>query len=156
VTASSAPRVKVLFVCIGNSCRSQMAEALARHHAADVMEASSAGVSPLGRIVDPTHKVLHERGIRADGQFSKGVREAAPGAADIIVNMTGMPGRSLFRGANVLDWEISDPYGEDLLIYREVCDEIAERVQALAQTLRAKRAAPAAGAAVSRASENPL
>jgi len=131
-------RKKVLFVCIGNSCRSQMAEALARHVAADVMEPSSAGLSPLGTIAGSTRKVLLERGIRSDGQSSKGLRDVDPDTAHLIVNMTGMPGKSVFPGANVLDWEIDDPYGEDLLAYRRICDDIEELVHKLAEALRAE------------------
>ncbi|MGC1580579.1 MAG: hypothetical protein WA766_03800, partial [Candidatus Acidiferrales bacterium] len=57
--AQSKP-TRVLFVCIGNSCRSPMAEALARHSASDVIEAASAGISPLGRVADLTRKILVE------------------------------------------------------------------------------------------------
>jgi arsenate reductase len=127
---------KILFVCIGNTCRSQMAEALARHSASDVIEAASAGLSPFGKIVEPTRKTLLERGIRVDGQHSKGLREVEPDTFDLIVNMTGMPGRALFPGAKVVDWDIADPYGEDMLLYRQICDEIAEHLDKLAASLR--------------------
>ena len=127
---------KVLFVCIGNSCRSQMAEALARHLASDVIEPSSAGLSPLGTIAGPTRKVLLERGIHLVDQYSKGLREANPDHAHLVVNMTGMPGKTLFPGAEVLDWDVDDPYGEDLATYRRSCDEIEELVKDLAEKLR--------------------
>jgi arsenate reductase len=139
-------RAKVLFVCIGNSCRSQMAEALARHAAADVIEASSAGISPLGRIVEPTRRVLLERGISTDGQYSKSTREVDPDAAHLIVNLSGMPGRSLFPGANVVDWEVEDPFGEDLECYRQALNDIEARLRELAAELRARREAQGAPA----------
>ena len=113
-----------------------MAEALARHSASDVIEAASAGLSPFGKIVEPTRKTLLERGIRVDGQHSKGLREVEPDTFDLIVNMTGMPGRALFPGAIVVDWDIADPYGEDLLMYRQICDEIEEHLSILAADLR--------------------
>ena len=69
-----ATRVKVLFLCIGNSCRSQMAEAIARHRAEDIIEPSSAGLVPFGEIAPPTLKVLDEAGISASGQYSKPLR----------------------------------------------------------------------------------
>ena len=131
---------KVLFVCIGNTCRSQMAEALARHSSSDVIEAASAGLSPFGKIVEPTRKVLLERGIRMDGQHSKGLREVEADSFDLIVNMTGMPGRALFPGAKVVDWDIADPYGEDMLLYRQICDEIEEHLTTLVASLRAEGA----------------
>ena len=113
-----------------------MAEALARHSASDVIEAASAGLSPFGTIVEPTRKILLERGVRVDGQHSKGLREVEPDSFDLIVNMTGMPGRALFPGAHVVDWDIADPYGEDMLTYRQICDEIGEHLDTLAASLR--------------------
>ena len=113
---------KVLFICVGNTCRSQMAEALARHLAADVIEPSSAGISPFGRIVDTTRRVLLERGVKVDGQWSKGLREVAPDQADLVVNMSGMPGTALFPNARVVDWDVGDPYGENMGVYREIRD----------------------------------
>jgi len=127
---------RVLFVCIGNSCRSQMAEALARHLASDAIEPASAGLSPLGSISVPTRVVLLERGARVDGQYSKGLPEVDPDSAELIVNMTGIPGQALFPGAQVVDWDVDDPYGEDLLVYCRVRDEIEELVTELAASLR--------------------
>lgn len=135
---SVAPK-RVLFVCVGNSCRSQMAEALARHHASDVMEASSAGISPLGIIADPTRQVLIERGVLMPGHSSKGTTEANISTAELIVNMTGIRGKALFREnltAPVEDWEVTDPYGDELGVYRRVCDEIEALVIELAARLR--------------------
>ncbi|HUK53589.1 MAG TPA: low molecular weight phosphatase family protein [Candidatus Binatia bacterium] len=133
-----APK-RVLFVCVGNACRSQMAEALARHHASDVIEASSAGISPLGVIADPTRQVLLERGILMPGHSSKGTTEANIHAAEMIVNMTGIHGKALFREnlpTPVVDWEVTDPYGDELGVYRRVCDEIEALVIELAARLR--------------------
>jgi len=129
-------RTQVLFVCVGNTCRSQMAEALARHLAADVIEPSSAGISPYGRIVDTTRRVLLERGVSVDGQYSKGLRDVAPATADLVVNMTGIPGTALFPRVRVVDWDVEDPYGEELAVYRRIRDEIEERVAELAESLR--------------------
>jgi protein-tyrosine-phosphatase len=130
------PPKKILFVCIGNTCRSQMAEALARHSASDMIEPASAGLSPFGKIIEPTRRVLLERGVRMDSQHSKGLRDVNADSFELIVNMTGMPGRSLFPGANVVDWDIADPYGEDLQMYRQICDEIEEHLNALVADLR--------------------
>jgi len=113
-----------------------MAEALARHLASDVIEPSSAGISPFGRIVDTTRRVLLERGVKVDGQWSKGLREVAPEQVNLVVNMSGMPGSALFPNARVEDWDVGDPYGEDMSVYREIRDEIEERVTKLAEELR--------------------
>ena len=61
--------INLLFVCVGNSCRSQMAEALARHLGQDRVRAWSAGSNPLGEIVPLTFDVLKEKGISLDGQW---------------------------------------------------------------------------------------
>lgn len=133
-----APK-RVLFVCVGNSCRSQMAEALARHHASDVIAPTSAGISPLGIIADQTRQVLLERGIMMPGQRSKGTSEADIAAAQLIVNLTGIHGPALFRdnvGAPIEDWDVTDPYGDEMGVYRRVCDEIEARILELAARIR--------------------
>jgi arsenate reductase len=133
-------RVRVLFVCVGNSCRSPIAEAIARHTAADVIDASSAGIAPLGYIAEPTRKVLLERGILVDGQYSKGMNdESIQQPADLLINMTGKPGARLFPKLNCEDWVVEDPYGEDMETYRRICDDIEARVTDLAARLRAQQ-----------------
>jgi arsenate reductase len=131
-------RKKVLFVCIGNSCRSQMAEALAKHHARDVIDPASAGVSPFGSIMEGTLNALRLRGISAEGQYSKGLGEAIHFQPDLIVNMSGVTGKSLFPRADVVDWRVQDPYGEDVETYLRICDDIEARVKKLAEGFRAK------------------
>ena len=133
------PLKRVLFLCMGNACRSPMAEALAQHLAPDVMEASSAGLYPLGYIAAPTLAVLAENDIPCKGQTSKVLREADLYAADLIINMTGRPAKILFddRSLPVEDWDVGDPFGSDLGTYRAIRDEIARRVTELAAHLRA-------------------
>ena len=132
--------LKVLFVCLGNSCRSPIAEAVARHMASDVIAASSAGLSPLGRIQDSTRKVLLERGIAVDSQFSKGLNDdTLLQPADLIINMSGYPGNSIFAGRKFEDWDVQDPYGEDMETYRRICDDIEARVADLAARIRAQK-----------------
>jgi len=136
------PPVKVLFVCIGNSCRSQMAEALARALASDVIAPSSAGLSPLGFIAPPTLAVLEERGAGADGQYSKSLPEANADGAEMVINMSGHPIDRLFTGskARIENWDIADPYGEDIELYRRIRDEIEEHLKHLAARLRVGKA----------------
>jgi arsenate reductase len=135
---TSSPK-KVLFLCIGNSCRSQMAEALARHLASDVIEASSAGLSPLGYIAAPTVAVLSESGVSCAGQTSKSLREASVETAGLLVNMSGygLKNRLDREDLPVEDWDVGDPFGSDLEIYRGIRDEIERRVVELARRLRA-------------------
>jgi protein-tyrosine-phosphatase len=113
-----------------------MAEALARHSASDVIDATSAGISPLGHVADLTRKILLEKGVNASGLESKGVREAAAVAPNLLINMTGIPGRTIFPDMIVEDWDVEDPYGEDLATYRRICEDIEARVEELAERLR--------------------
>jgi len=134
------PRTKVLFLCIGNACRSQMAESIARRLAADVIEASSAGLVPFGDIPSTTLDVLAERGFSSEGQRSKALRPEDLSAADLVINMTGRSGTSIFGEPRPRfeDWDVGDPYGLDLAVYRGICDHIEARVEELAQRLRDK------------------
>lgn len=140
------PRTKVLFLCIGNACRSQMAEAIARHKASDVIEASSAGLVPFGHIPSTTLEALRERGISVDGQSSKMLRAEDVSSADLVVNMTGRPGASIFEKLlpKVEDWDVGDPYGSDLVVYRQIREEIEARIENLARRLREKVDSPGA------------
>ena len=140
MTHQASKAKKVLFVCVGNTCRSQIAEALARHMAADVIVPSSAGISPFGRVVEPTRLVLLEKGIHIGNQYSKGLGEARADAVDLVINMSGMPGKALFPNSKVLDWDIEDPYGEDLTTYRRIRDDIEERLSELVASLRSEAA----------------
>lgn len=129
---------KVLFLCMGNACRSQMAEAIARHIAADVIEPSSAGLVAFGKITPPTLTVLGEHGISAEGQRSKSVRIEDLDAADLLINMTGRPGASIFAEPTIPieDWDVADPYGSNLAVYRAIRDHIEALVEDLARRLR--------------------
>jgi protein-tyrosine-phosphatase len=132
--------VKVLFVCVGNCVRSQMAEAIARHSCADIIWAESAGVSPLGFIDATTQAVLRERGISFDGQFSKGLHNHKLRKPDVVINMSGIHGKALFPEHDVEEWPVRDPFGEDIALHRVICDDITARVQVLATRLRTQAA----------------
>ena len=130
--------VKVLFVCVGNCVRSQMAEAIARHCCADIIDAESAGVSPLGFIDKTAQAVLRERGIPIDGQFSKGLHSHTLKKPDLVINMSGIHSKSLFPEHNVEEWAVRDPFGENVEVHRAICDDIEARVTLLAARLRTK------------------
>ncbi|MGA8037566.1 MAG: low molecular weight phosphatase family protein [Candidatus Acidiferrales bacterium] len=135
-SASKAEPKKILFVCMGNCVRSQMAEAIAKHIAQDIIIAESAGVSPLGFIDKTVCEVLTERSISYEGQYSKGLHSHKLGTPHLVVNMSGLPGRSLFHEHDFEDWMIRDPFGEDVSAHREVLDDIQRRIEDLAARLR--------------------
>ena len=136
MTESQPQLVRVLFVCVGNCVRSQMAEAIARHSASDVIEPQSAGVHPLGFIDPTTLAVLQSRKISTDGQYSKGLHAQHVDWAELVVNMSGMPSTRLFHHKSVEDWEIADPFGEGIETHGRICDDISARVATLAERLR--------------------
>src|SRR5438128_2170087 len=83
------PKKRVLFVCIGNSCRSQMAEGFARAYGSDIIDAQSAGLAPATTISPLTKQVLGEKNVRIDDHFPKGVDVVSRNPFDIVVNMSG-------------------------------------------------------------------
>lgn len=138
--APPSHRIRVLFVCVGNACRSPMAEAVARYDAADVVEASSAGLYPLGYIAELTKQTLMKNGYSANGLTSDRITRETIDKADVIINMTGTPHEPVFGGKkNVEDWLVEDPYGEDPETYQRVFEGVRRRVNQLAMSLREKR-----------------
>lgn len=130
-------RTKVLFVCLGNACRSSMAESIARRLARDAIEPSSGGLTPLGRIEPLTTETLVRNGYPAAGLESKAIRLEALRAAEIIVNMSGRPKEIAFDDpTRVEDWLVEDPYGADADLYQRIFEDIERRVAKLADRLR--------------------
>lgn len=133
----SAPR-RVLFVCVGNACRSPMAEALARHLAPDVIAASSAGLAPLGFVSPATVAVLAEIGVSSAGLTSTRLAGQDLSEVDLLINIAGQPLGSMVNAAVAVEsWSVADPFGLDLATHRQTRDEIKRRVVDLATRLRA-------------------
>jgi arsenate reductase len=133
MTRSPTPRLKILFVCVGNACRSPMAEGWASHHGKGRVAAYSAGSFPYGVIIDDAYTVMKEKGISLDGQRSKGLRDLAVTEMDIVVRMGHEVQCTLpagFKG-RVVDWDIPDPFGHGVDIFRDVRDLIEEEVLSL-------------------------
>jgi len=117
-----------------------MAEAIARYDAADVIDASSAGVSPLGFIPDLTKRTLTMNGYSADGLTPNKATQEGCNAADIIINMTGRRwGETFSNQEKVEDWIVQDPYDADPETYQRVLEGIQRRIAQLAKGLRDKR-----------------
>jgi arsenate reductase len=127
-------RKRVLFVCIGNSCRSQMAEGFARTYGADVMEARSAGISPAAAIAPLTRKVLSEKNISLEEQFPKALNGISGNSFDIIVNMSGS--KLGVSAPHVVAWAVPDPIGQKEEVYQSVANQIEDLVMRLILELR--------------------
>ena len=117
-----------------------MAEAIARYDAADVIDAFSAGLSPLGAIAEQTKQTLMQNGYSANGLTSDALTREAADAADIIINMTGRQREETFwEQEKVEDWMVQDPFGAAPETYQRVFEGIKRRVNQLALGLREKR-----------------
>lgn len=136
--AQAAPRTRkrVLFVCIGNSCRSQMAEAFARAYGSDVLSVSSAGLAPASIVQPLTRRVLAEKNIPSDGQFPKGLESVAAESFDVVVNISGEPLPARLAAQRLVEWRVRDPIGQSESLYRTVAAEIEALVMRLVLELR--------------------
>lgn len=141
MTTRAKTPLKVLFVCVGNSCRSQMAEAFANKHGEGRVRAWSAGSAPLGHITPKTYDVMREKGIGMEEQWSKGLRDVPVKEMDAVVGMgceVSCPVPVGFKG-QVIEWSIPDPYGLAIEDFREVRDLIERQVMALLGEFETKR-----------------
>jgi protein-tyrosine-phosphatase len=128
-------KLRVVFYCIGNSCRSPMAEAICRHLGAGEVDAQSAGVAPLGRISDGTYSALAALSIPADGLYSKPMSAVSIGADTLVISLDDGFTVKRVLGPKVEfeyeDWDIPDPYDESPARYLEVAQELRRRVEDL-------------------------
>jgi arsenate reductase len=127
-------KVRVLFVCIGNSCRSQMAEAFARAYGSDVLVAQSAGLNPASIIAPLTRQLLAERNLNIEEHFPKGLEVVAREPFELVVNMSGNP--MSLPGSRIVTWPVRDPIGQPEALYREVVQQIEGLVMGLILSLR--------------------
>jgi arsenate reductase (thioredoxin) len=128
-------RKRVLFVCIGNSCRSQMAEGFARAYGADILIAASAGLSPAAIVQPQTIQVMAQRNVRINDQFPKGLEILTREQFHVIVNMSGQK-LPLAPGVRVRDWPVRDPIGQPEPVYKAVAEQIEALVMRLILELR--------------------
>jgi arsenate reductase len=129
----------VLFVCIGNCCRSQMAEGFAHEYGADIVAAESAGLAPAGIVVDETVRTMADKSVDISGQYSKAFRLDEANECDLVVNMSGV---GLPEGVQttVIEWNVHDPIGQSEEVYTQVRDQVEALVTDLIWKLRGTRA----------------
>ena len=143
-------KTRVLFVCIGNACRSPMAEGFARAYGSDVLIAHSAGLAPALAVVPLSHQVMLEKNIDLGDCYPKEF-ELLEGDFDLIVNMSGHDVAPR-PGARMEVWDVPDPIGESEEVFRRVRDQIESRVRELIEKLRSRK--PAASEPVVAASRS--
>ena len=125
----------VLFVCVHNAGRSQMAAALLDAYAAGRVRVRSAGSAPAETIDPVVVQAMAEVGLDLTQELPKPLSDTAVQVADVVITMGCGDACPVFPGKRYLDWQLPDPHGQDLAVVREVRDEIGARVRALLDEL---------------------
>jgi arsenate reductase (thioredoxin) len=135
---SKGPKKTILFICVENAARSQMAEGFFRNLGLDEYEAVSAGTKPVSAINPLAVRVMKEVGVDISHQKSKDIIEDMMRNSTKVVNMGCVYKEScptLFLN-NPIDWNIEDPKGKQIEKVREIRDEIEQRVKELISSLK--------------------
>ena len=134
---------RVLFVCIGNACRSQMAEGFARTYGSDILVPASAGLSPAGYVARDTIDAMMEKGINIRDHFPKTIKHLGKSQFDLLINMSGMGiPEHLTGSAEVRAWDVDDPVSLSYEDHCEIRDQIEKLVMTLVLELRRGQSGP--------------
>ena len=125
----------VLFVCVHNAGRSQMAAGLLQHLAGDRIEVRSAGTQPAGQINPAAVAAMAEIGIDITAATPKVLTGEAVESSDVVITMGCGDTCPYFPGVSYRDWKLDDPAGQPVEVVRRIRDDIAERVRALIDEL---------------------
>lgn len=126
---------EVLFVCVHNAGRSQMAAALLDRHAAGRVHVRSAGSAPAGEVNPAVVEAMNEVGLDLSREFPKPLTDEVVQAADVVVTMGCGDACPVYPGKRYLDWDLEDPSGKSVERVRLIRDEIDRRVRALVDEL---------------------
>ena len=125
----------VLFLCVHNAGRSQMAAGWLRHLGGERVAVYSGGSEPTSEINRAAVEVMAEVGIDITAEFPKPWTDEVVQAADVVITMGCGDACPLYPGKRYEDWELEDPAGQDLAAVRPIRDEIRRRVEALMSSL---------------------
>ena len=128
-------RPAVLFVCVHNAGRSQMAAGFLQHLAGDRIEVLSAGSEPANQVNPVAVAAMAEVGIDMAAATPKPMTDAAVQQADVVVTMGCGDACPFYPGKRYDDWPLDDPAGQGIEAVRPIRDEIRSRVQALVDDL---------------------
>ncbi|MFC7304732.1 arsenate reductase ArsC [Streptomyces monticola] len=128
---SSAPLASVLFVCVHNAGRSQMAAGFLGHLAGDRIEVRSAGSVPADQVNPAAVEAMKEVGIDIGDQKPKVLTTEAVQASDYVITMGCGDACPVFPGKRYLDWALEDPAGQGVAAVRPIRDQIKDRIEAL-------------------------
>jgi len=133
---------EVLFLCVHNAGRSQMAAALLEHHARGRVHVRSAGSQPAESINPAVLSVMAELGLNLGAEFPKPMTDDVVAAADVVVSMGCGDACAIYPGKRYLDWTLTDPDGQSVETVRRIRDDIDNRVQALLADLTTPALSP--------------
>lgn len=122
---------EVLFVCVHNAGRSQIAAALLDHHAQGRVHVRSAGSTPASEINPSVVEAMAESGLDVSQEFPKPLTDEVVRAADVVITMGCGDACPLYPGKRYLDWQLDDPAGKSIDEVRPIRDEIDQRVRHL-------------------------
>ena len=128
----------VLFVCVHNAGRSQMAAALLTNFAGDRIEVRSAGTEPAEQVNAAAVAAMAEIGIDLSAATPKVLTDKAVQSSDVVITMGCGDTCPYFPGLSYRDWKLDDPAGQPLHVVRRIRDDIAGRVRALVDELLSK------------------
>jgi protein-tyrosine-phosphatase len=131
----SEQKPEVLFVCVHNAGRSQMAAGLLAKHAAGRVAVKSAGSTPAAEINPAVVAAMAEVGIDLSQEFPKPLSNEAVEGADVVVTMGCGDACPVFPGKRYLDWELPDPAGLPVELVRPIRDEIDRLVRGLLEEI---------------------
>jgi arsenate reductase (thioredoxin) len=122
---------EVLFVCVHNAGRSQMATGLLQRKAGNRVRVISAGSEPADRLNPAVVEAMDEVGIDISAERPKRLEDAMVRESDVVITMGCGDACPIYPGKRYEDWDLEDPSGKDLETVRRIRDEIAERIDAL-------------------------
>ena len=126
-----ADKPTVLFVCVHNAGRSQMAAALLHHHAQGKVTVLSAGSEPARHVNPAAVEVMRELNLDVSKEFPKPLTDESVRASDVVITMGCGDACPYYPGKRYLDWELEDPAGKDIDTVRRIRDDIEGHVRGL-------------------------
>lgn len=141
MSPSATPRPSVLFVCVHNAGRSQMAAAFLTRLGADRVQVRSAGSAPASAVNPAVVEAMAEAGIDISAESPKVLTAQAVQASDVVITMGCGDACPYFPGKRYLDWQLEDPAGQGVAAVRPIRDEIERRIRGLLAELGIEAAA---------------
>jgi arsenate reductase len=131
----TAEKPSVLFVCVHNAGRSQMAAGWLRHLAGGDVKVRSAGSAPAEAVNPVAVRAMAEVGVDISTAVPRRLTDADAAASDVVVTMGCGDACPVFPGRRYEDWQLTDPAGQDIEVVRQIRDEIRDRVRHLVADL---------------------